>query len=148
MSAEIQKYGKDINGVLTDTNVTGSAVVEAYLAAGYEGKDIPLVSGGDIALLWQQAVKYGLHAAGVDYPPSMGITGVETALKVLAGQTVPKTVLVSAPIVVTEGDDTASVKGDIRPKDFVSMDWPPDYATSNGLPAGYDPRTFTVDYPK
>lgn len=148
VSAEIQKFGDQIDGVLTDTNVTGAAVVEAYLAAGYEGKDIPFVTGGDIAQMWQQAIKHGFSAAGVDYPPSMGITAVEVALKVLNGQTVPKTVLVNAPIIVTEGDDTASVKGDVTPQQFVNMDWPPDYATSNGLPANYDPRTWVVEYPK
>jgi ribose transport system substrate-binding protein len=148
MSALIQKYGDQIDGVLTDTNVTGSAVVEAYLAAGYEGKDIPLVTGGDIAQMWQQAITHGFSAAGVDYPPAMGITAVEVALKVLDGQTVPKTVLVHAPIIVTEGDDTASVVGDVSPQEFVNMDWPPDYATSNGLPDNYDPRTWVVEYPK
>jgi ribose transport system substrate-binding protein len=148
VSAEIQKFGDQIDGVLTDTNVTGAAVVEAYLDAGYEGKDIPLVTGGDIAQMWQQAITHGFSAAGVDYPPSMGITAVEVALKVLDGQTVPKTVLVNAPIIVTEGDDTASVKGDMTPQQFVNMNWPPDYATSNGLPPDYDPRTWVVQYPK
>ena len=47
MSALIQKYGDQIDGVLTDTNVTGAAVVEAYLAAGKTGKEIPLVTAGD-----------------------------------------------------------------------------------------------------
>lgn len=148
MSALIQKYGDDIDGVLTDTNVTGAAVVEAYLAAGKDGKDIPLVTGGDIAQMWQQAITHGFSAAGVDYPPAMGIEAVEVALKVLDGQTVPKTVLVHAPIIVTEGDDTASIKGDVTPQEFVNMNWPPDYATSNGLPADYDPRTWVVQYPQ
>ena len=43
---------------------------------------------------------------------------------------------------------TLMVSGDVTPQQFVNMNWPPDYATSNGLPENYDPRTWVVEYPK
>jgi ribose transport system substrate-binding protein len=148
MAALIQKYGKDINGVLADSALQGSGAIEAYVSAGYKKGEIPPVTGGDVAKMYQLAVQYDVPMIGIDYPTSMGITGLETALNVLAGRPVPRKVEVSTQIVISKGHDTVSVKGDRTPEEHVSMDAPGDLSPSNGLPAGYDPRTFTVDYPK
>jgi ribose transport system substrate-binding protein len=85
---------------------------------------------------------------GIDYPTSMGITGIETALDVLKGISVPDKVEVSFQVVTSPGADTISVKGDRHLLDHVSMSDPGDLSPSNGLPAGYNPSTFNPDYPK
>lgn len=147
MAALIQKYGKDINGVLADSALQGSGAIEAFVAAGYKKGEIPPMTGGDVAKMYQLAMQYDVPMIGIDYPTSMGITGVETSLNVLAGLPVPRKVEVSPNIVVSKGHDTISVQGDRTPEDHVSMDAPGDLSPSNGLPDGYDPRTFKVDYP-
>ncbi len=147
MAALIQKYGKDINGVLADSALQGSGAIEAYLAAGYKAGEIPPVTGGDVAHMYQLSSKYNVPMAGIDYPPSMGARSIAISLDVLAGRPVPRRVEVSTTVVVSKGDDTASVKGDETPEQHVRADAPGDLAPSNGLPADYDPRTFKVDYP-
>jgi ribose transport system substrate-binding protein len=148
MAALIQKYGKKIDGVLADSALQGSGAIEAYVAAGYKAGEIPPMTGGDIAKMYQLSAEYKVPMIGIDYPPLMGIRAVQIALDVLAGVPVPRTVQVSSQIVITAGDDTASVKGDMTPAQYVTKDAPGDLAPANGLPAGYDPRTFTVNYPK
>lgn len=148
MAALIQKYGDQIDGVLADSALQGSGAIEAFIDAGYKKGEIPPVTGGDVARMYQLAVEYEVPMVGIDYPTSMGITGVETALDVLAGRSVPRTVEVNMQIVVSKGHDTASVKGDRTPEEHVSMDAPGDLSPSHGLPEGYDPRTFDPDYPK
>ena len=148
MAAMIQKYGKQIDGVLADSALQGSGAVEAFLAAGYKAGEIPPITGGDIARMYQYSVQYKIPMCGIDYPTLMGMRGLGLALDVLAGRKVPTRLEVNTQIVVSKGADTLSVKGDLTPEQYVSPDAPGDLAPSNGLPAGYDPRTFTVDYPK
>jgi ribose transport system substrate-binding protein len=147
MAALIQKYGHKIDGVLSDSALQGSGAVEAFIDAGYKKGEIPPITGGDIARMYQLAVKYDIPMVGIDYPTSVGIDTVEATLDVLSGKTVPKTFEVNTQVVVSKGRDTASVKGDRTPEETVSMDAPGDLSTSNGMPAGYDPRTFHPDYP-
>lgn len=148
MAALIQKHGKDINGVLADSALQGSGAIEAYLDAGYKDGEIPPMTGGDIARMYQLASQHNIKMVGIDYPTSMGITGIETALDVLKGIPVPEKVEVSFQIVTSPGADTVSVKGDRHLLDHVSMSDPGDLSPSNGLPAGYNPATFQPDYPK
>jgi ribose transport system substrate-binding protein len=148
MAAMIQKFGKTINGVWSDSALQASGAIEAFVEAGYKAGEIPPFTGGDIARMYQLSTQYKIPMVGIDYPTSISITSVETALDVLAGLPVPKNLEVNFQIVVSPGDDTASVKGDRRPLDHVSMDAPGDLSPSNGLPAGYDPRTFKPVYPK
>lgn len=148
MAALIQKYGKDINGVLADSALQGYGAIEAFLDAGYKKGEIPPMTGGDVARMYQLASQYDVKMVGIDYPTSMGITGVETALEVLRGVSVPDKVEVNFQIVTSPGADTASVKGDRHLLDHVSMDDPGDLSPSNGLPTGYNPATFDPDYPK
>ncbi|MCX5515430.1 sugar ABC transporter substrate-binding protein [Kaistia algarum] len=148
MAALIQKYGKQIDGVLADSALQGSGAIEAFIDAGYKKGEFPPITGGDIARMYQLASQYEIPMVGIDYPTSMGITGVETALNVLNGISVPDKVEVNMQIVMSPGADTASVKADRYLLDHVSMDDPGDLSPSNGLPAGYNPSTFNPDYPK
>lgn len=148
MAALIQKYGKDIDGVLSDSALQGYGAIEAFLDAGYKDGEIPPITGGDVARMYQLANKHDIKMVGIDYPTSMGITGIETALDVLKGIPVPDKVEVSFQVVTSPGADTVSVKGDRHLLDHVSMDDPGDLSPSNGLPAGYNPATFDPDYPK
>lgn len=147
MAALIQKYGKDINGVLADSALQGSGAIEAFLDAGYTKGQFPPITGGDVARMYQLASKYEIPMVGIDYPTSMGITGVETALSVLAGIAVPDKVEVNMQVVMSPGAETVSVKPDRLLLDHVSMDDPGDLSPSNGLPAGYNPATFKPEYP-
>jgi ribose transport system substrate-binding protein len=97
--------------------------------------------------MYQLSVQYDIPMVGIDYPTSVGINAVQATLDVLAGKSVPKTYEASTQVVVSKGADTASVKGDRTPEETVSMDAPGDLSTSNGMPAGYDPRTFVPEYP-
>lgn len=148
MAALIQKYGKDINGVLADSALQGYGAIEAFLDAGYKKGEIPPMTGGDVARMYQLAHEYDVKMVGIDYPTSMGITGIETALDVLKGISVPDKVEVSFQVVTSPGADTVSVKGDRHLLDHVSLEDPGDLSPSNGLPAGYNPSTFNPDYPK
>lgn len=148
MAALIQKHGKDINGVLADSALQGYGAIEAYLDAGYKAGEIPPMTGGDVARMYQLANQHDIKMCGIDYPTSMGITGIETALDVLKGIPVPDKVEVSFQVVTSADGDTVSVKGDRHLLDHVSMDDPGDLSPSHGLPTGYNPSTFNPDYPK
>lgn len=148
MAALIQKHGKNINGVLADSALQGYGAIEAFLDAGYKAGEFPPMTGGDVARMYQLANQHNIKMVGIDYPTSMGITGIETALDVLKGISVPDKVEVSFQVVTSPGADTVSVKGDRHLLDHVSMDDPGDLSPSNGLPAGYNPSTFNPDYPK
>ena len=148
MAALIQKYGKQIDGVLADSALQGSGAIEAMIDAGYTKGKFPPITGGDVAHMYQLASKYEIPMVGIDYPTSMGITGVETALDVLAGIAVPDKVEVNAQIVMTPArSETVSVKPDRLLLDHVGVRDPGDLSPSNGLPAGYNPATFKPDYP-
>ncbi|WP_337181826.1 substrate-binding domain-containing protein [Shinella sp.] len=148
MAALIQKYGKDIDGVLADSALQGYGAIEAYLDAGYKAGEIPPMTGGDVARMYQLANQHDIKMCGIDYPTSMGITGIETALDVLKGIPVPDKVEVSFQVVTSPDGDTVSVRGDRHLLDHVSMDDPGDLSPSHGLPDGYNPSTFNPDYPK
>jgi ribose transport system substrate-binding protein len=148
MATLIQKYGKTIDGVLADSALQGSGAIEAFIDAGYKKGEIPPVTGGDVAHMYQLASQYDVPMCGIDYPTSMGITGVETALDVLGGIAVPDKVDVNTEIVLSPGADTISVKADRYLLDHVTMSDPGDLSPSNGLPTGYTPATFNPTYPK
>ncbi len=148
MATLIQKFGKKIDGVLADSALQGSGAIEAFIDAGYKKGEIPPVTGGDVAHMYQLASQYEVPMCGIDYPTSMGITGVSTALDVLNGISVPDKVDVNTQIVLSPGADTISVKADRYILDHVSMSDPGDLSPSNGLPAGYNPASFNPQYPK
>ncbi|GLU30028.1 hypothetical protein Brsp01_52610 [Brucella sp. NBRC 12950] len=147
MSAMIQRFGKEIQGVWSDSGLQASGSVEAFLNAGYKPEEIPLHTGGDMNGMYKLAVNNKFPFCGADYTPSMGIKAVDVAIDVLKGASVPKQVDVNFQIVVSEGDETASVKADVPLKDYVAMDKPDDFIMGHGMGPDYDPKTFKADLP-
>jgi ribose transport system substrate-binding protein len=148
MSAIIQRFGKDIDGVWADSGLQASGSVEAFLNAGFKPEEIPLHTGGDMNGMYKAAVNNNFPFCGADYTPSMGIKAVDVAIEVLKGASVPKQVDVNFQIVVSEGDETPSIKADVPLKDYVAMDKPDDFIMGHGMGPDYDPKTFKADLPQ
>lgn len=149
MSAIIQRNGADaIDGVWADSGLQGSGSVEAFVNAGVSDKGIPPHTGGDLNRMYKLAAEKGFPFCGIDYTPSIGAASVDLALKVLQGAAVPKRLDVNFQVVVSEGDETASVKADVPLKDYVAMDKPDDFIMGHGMGDDYDPKNFKADYPK
>jgi ribose transport system substrate-binding protein len=148
VSAMIQKFGKDINGIWNDSGVQGGGSLEAFVAAGYKPGEIPPATCADLNGCLKIALENKVPVLNFDYPPAMGGAAVELALQVLSGASVPKLYFVNSDVVVSKGDETASVKADRWAEDYVRMDKPNDLILSSGLGPDYDPKTFTADYPK
>jgi ribose transport system substrate-binding protein len=146
-AAMIQKHGRAIQGVWADSGLQGSGAVEAFLAAGVSGKDIPPMTGGDLNRMYKLAAQHGFPYVGIDYTPSIGIKAVGIALDVLQGKGVPKTDTVNFQVITSEGSDTTSVKGDIKLKDYVRADAPDDLIMGHGMGATYNPKSFKVELP-
>lgn len=148
VSAMIQKFGKDFNGIWNDSGVQGGGSLEAFVAAGYKPGEIPPATCADLNGCLKIALENKAPVLNFDYPPAMGGAAVELALQVLSGAAVPKLYFVNSDVVVSKGDETASVKADRWAEDYVRMDKPNDLILSSGLGPDYDPQTFSVDYPK
>ncbi|RWF58896.1 MAG: sugar ABC transporter substrate-binding protein [Mesorhizobium sp.] len=148
MSAIIQRAGKEINGVWADSGLQASGSVEAFQSAGFTAEQIPPHTGGDMNGMYKAALKNGFPFCGADYTPSMGITAVDVALDVLQGAAVPKQVDVNFQVVVSEGDETTSVKADVPLKDYVAANKPDDFIMGHGMGPDYDPKTFKAEYPQ
>lgn len=147
MSAIIQRSGREIDGVWADSGLQASGSVEAFLAAGFTPDEIPPHTGGDMNGMYKSALINGFKFCGADYTPSMGIKAVDVALDVLQGASVPKQVDVNFQVVVSEGDDTASIQADVPLKDYVAVDKPDDFIMGHGMGPDYDPKTFKVELP-
>lgn len=148
MQAIIQREGADtVDGVWADSGLQGSGSVEAFMEAGVTGEAIPPHTGGDLNRMYKLAQEQGFAFCGIDYTPSIGIAGVELALDVLEGAAVPKRLDVNFQVVVSEGDDTASIQGDVPLADYVAMDKPDDFIMGHGMGPDYDPASFSVDLP-
>jgi len=148
VSAMIQKFGDEIDGIWNDSGVQGGGSIEAFVAAGYKPGTIPPATCADLNGCLKIAVENKVPVLNFDYPPAMGGAAVELALQVLAGASVPKLYFVNSDVVVTKGDETASVRADRWVEDYVRMDKPSDLILSSGLGPDYDPKTFKADYPQ
>ena len=148
MSALIQRFGKEIQGVWADSGLQGSGSVEAFLAAGYQDGQIPPHTGGDLNGMYQLAVTHKFPFCGIDYTPSIGIKAVDVLMDVLSGVPVPKRVYVNFQVVVSEGDETPSIKADVPLKEYARMDKPAGLIMGHGLGPDYDPNTFKVELPR
>ena len=96
----------------------------------------------------KMALKYHIPMLNIDYPPAMMGVSLGVALKVLWGASVPCTYTISSNIVLTRGDETASVPHpDLYLEDHAVMDGPDDMLVSGGMGPGYNPTTFKIDYP-
>ena len=85
MSALIQKYGDQIDGVWKDSGLQGSGALEAFVAAGYGQGEIPPTTCADLNGCLKLAIENDIPVINFDYPPAMGAAAVELALQVLAG---------------------------------------------------------------
>ncbi len=148
VSAMIQKFGHDINGIWNDSGVQGVGALEAFVAAGWKPGTIPPATCADLNGCLKVAVENKIPVLNVDYPPAMGGVAVDLALQVLAGAKVPKLYIVNSDIVVSKGDETPSIHADRWAEDYVRMDKPMDLILSSGLGPSYDPNSFKVDYPQ
>ncbi|MFO1151678.1 MAG: substrate-binding domain-containing protein [Alsobacter sp.] len=148
MSALIQRHGKAITGVWADSGLQGSGAVEAFLGAGAKPSEIPPMTGGDLNRMYKLAMENKFPFCGIDYTPSIGIAAMDVVLDVLQGKSVPKRLDVTFQIVISEGDETRSVKADVALKDYVRMDAADDLIMGHGMGPTYDPKTFKVELPK
>lgn len=148
MQAVIAKYGKEINAVLSTHGLQTPGSIEAFLEAGYKPGEIPPHTTSDVNGPLVMAEKYKVPMLEVGYPPAMGGTAIEVALKVLAGSQVPCTYEINAQIATTEGDETPSIRPDLHVKDMALPNAPADMLVTGGLGPDYNPTTFKVDYPK
>ncbi|MDR6290838.1 MULTISPECIES: ABC transporter substrate-binding protein [Inquilinus] len=148
MQAAIAKYGHSINAVWSAHGLQTPGSIEAFLDAGFKPGEIPPHTNSDVNGGMQMALKYHVPMLEVGYPPAMGGTAVEVALKVLAGAQVPCTYEINAQIATTDGDETASIKRDLPISEMVVPNGPPDMLVTGGMGADYDPKTYKVDYPQ
>ena len=148
MQAMIAKYGDEIDAVWSAHGLQTPGSVEAFLEAGYAPEDIPIHTTSDVNGPLQQSVELGIPMVEVGYPPAMGGVALEVALQVLNGAPVPCIYEINAQIAVSEGHETASVKGDLLIKDMVVPDGPADMLVTGGMGPDYDPSTYSVDYPR
>jgi ribose transport system substrate-binding protein len=148
MQAAIAKYGHSINAVWSAHGLQTPGSIEAFLDAGFKPGEIPPHTNSDVNGGMQMALKYHVPMLEVGYPPAMGGTAVEVALKVLAGAQVPCTYEINAQIATTDGDETASIKRDLPISEMVVPNGPPDMLVTGGMGPDYDPKTYKVDYPQ
>jgi len=148
MQAVIAKYGHSINAVWSAHGLQTPGSIEAFLEAGFKPGEIPPHTNADVNGGMQMALKYKVPMLEIGYPPAMGGVAIDVALKVLAGAKVPCNYEINAQIATTDGDETASIHRDVPISELVSPAGPPDMLVTGGMGAGYDPKTYTVDYPK
>lgn len=148
MQAVIAKYSKNINAVLSTHGLQTPGSIEAFLEAGFKPGEIPPHTTSDVNGPLQMALKYKVPMLEVGYPPAMGGTAIDVALKVLGGAKVPCTYEINAQIATTEGDETPSIRPDVHIKDMVMPNAPADMLVTGGMGPDYNPSTFKADYPK
>jgi len=148
MQAAISKYGRDINAVWSAHGLQTPGSIEAFIEAGWKDGEIPPHTTSDVNGPLQLALQHKVPMLEVGYPPAMGGVSVEVALKVLAGQTVPCTYTINSQIATTDGDETASIRRDLPISEVVVKDGSADMLVTGGMGPGYNPSTYSVDYPR
>ena len=148
MQAMIAKYGHTINAVWCAHGLPVAGSIEAFLAAGFKPGEIPPHTTADLNGPLQLALKYKIPMLEIGYPPSMGGTSLDVALKVLQGQPLPKIYEISPQIALTRGDETASVPHPDQYIDqVVDAKGQPDKIIDGGMGADYNPSTFKIKLP-
>lgn len=102
-----------IDGVWSDSGLQASGAVEAFIEAGM---DVPPITGEDFNRFLKQMQEYGFEGVVVPFSVQQGSVAVETALQILAGEPVPKTVFIENVIITAENLE-----------DYVRPDLPDDY---------------------
>ncbi len=148
MQAAIAKYGRDINAVWSAHGLQTPGSIEAFIEAGWKDGEIPPHTTSDVNGPLQMALQHKVPMLEVGYPPAMGGTAVEVALKVLEGAPVPCIYEINSQIATTDGDETASIRRDLPISEVVVPEGPADMLVTGGMGPDYNPTTFSVDYPR
>jgi ribose transport system substrate-binding protein len=148
MQGMIQKYGKDIDAVWVAHGLMTPGSIEAFVEAGWADGEIPPHTNADVNGGMQLAIKHKVPLLEVGYPPAMMGESIKSVLSVLHGAPVQCVTEINSQIAVTEGDNTPTVNTTLRITDLVQMDGPADALVTGGMGPDYDPKTYTVDYPK
>ena len=109
MQAMIAKHGHNINAVFSPHGLQVPGAIEAFLDAGWKGSEIPPITSADMNGPMKMAIKYKFPLLDIDYPPAMMGAALDVALQVLSGASVPCTYTINSNIVLTHGDETASI---------------------------------------
>ncbi len=126
MAAEIQKFGKQINGVWGDGPQNAGAI-DALHGANMK---VPITADHYNGFL-KRVPLWGYQSMSIDFPVQLGTDAVEIALKVLQGAAVP--FIYEAPRNIITTKDTENVKADAAWKDVSRADAPDD-SYPNSLP--------------
>ncbi len=119
-------HGSRIAGVWCDSGLQGAGSLRAWIeAAARGGRPVPPHTGGDLNGIYQLALRHRVPLAAIDYPVTIGSRAVEICIDILSGRPVPRRVEIHAPVVVSRGHDTLSVRGDLALEDRVAWDRPP-----------------------
>ena len=148
MQSMIQKHGEDIDAVWSAHGLMTPGSIEAFVEAGWADGTIPPHTTADVNGPMQLALKHKVPLLEVGYPPAMAGESIKIALRVLAGAQVPCISEINSQIAVTEGDNTPSIDTRLRIDEMVVLDGPADLLVTGGMGPGYDPTTFSIDYPK
>lgn len=88
MEQWIAQYGEDIDGIWSGGAQMSQGIIEAYLEAGLP---IPPIGGGEYANGFLRLAKEeGINFSAWQYPNAMGILCLDTAIKILQGESVPR----------------------------------------------------------
>jgi ribose transport system substrate-binding protein len=147
MQAVIAKYGRKIDAVWSAHGLQVPGSIEAFLEAGFKTGEIPMHTTADVNGPLVLALKYKIPMLEISDPPAQYRTAIEVALKILNGAAVPANYTVNSQIAVTDGDETASVQGDVPFASLALPNKPSNYLISNDLGADYDPTTAHIQYP-
>jgi ribose transport system substrate-binding protein len=110
VSDYLEREGQ-IDGVWMDAGATSVAAIEAFQDAGV---DVPAFVGEDQQDFLRMWVDQGLNAVAPTYPTYQWRTPIIAALKILAGQQVPKEWVLPQPKITQEDVES-----------FVAQDMPP-----------------------
>jgi ribose transport system substrate-binding protein len=148
MQSMIQKYGTDIQAVWSAHGLMTPGSIEAFVEAGWADGTIPPHTTADVNGPLQLAIEHKVPLLEVGYPPAMMGVSLGVALDVLAGKPVPCIYTINSQIAVSEGDNTPSIETQLRITDMVVPNGAPDMLITGGMGPDYDPKTFSIDYPK
>jgi ribose transport system substrate-binding protein len=147
MQAVIAKYGRKIDAVWSAHGLQVPGSVEAFVEAGFKTGEIPMHTTADVNGPLLLALKYKIPMLEISDPPAQYRTAIKIALNILNGAAVPFNSTVNSQIAVTEGDETASIKGDVPFASLALPNKPSNYLISNDLGPDYDPTTAHIQYP-
>jgi ribose transport system substrate-binding protein len=114
METWLTKYGDDIDGIWSGGAQMSQGIVSAYLDAG---KKIPPIGGGEFGNgFLRLAIENNLDFAAWQYPNAMVTLCMDTAIKVLKGESVPRFIDFQDVMDNTQNFDSSKAKDYFNPK--------------------------------